>query len=160
MIHLFVNALGASAGGGLTYVRNVLPHLAAHDDVRVTLAAGTQLREELCRVANVELLVLDLSPVERFWFEQSKLAGLVQRAGADVLISAGNFALRRSPVPQILLSRNSIYTSPDFVKDLWSRGEYRMWLDTRTRAVLARKSVHWADITVAPSSTFADELER
>jgi glycosyltransferase involved in cell wall biosynthesis len=35
-----------------------------------------------------------------------------------------------------------------------------MWLDTRTRAVLARKSVHWADITVAPSSTFADELER
>src|SRR5208282_3334310 len=28
MIHLFINALAASAGGGLTYIRNVLPRLA------------------------------------------------------------------------------------------------------------------------------------
>jgi len=160
MIHLFVNALGASAGGGLTYVRNVLPHLAAHDDVRVTLAAGTQLREELCRVANVELLVLDLSPVERFWFEQSKLAGLVQRAGADVLLSTGNFALRKSPVPQILLSRNSIYTSRDYFRDLRRRHEYRAWADTYLRSLAAKRSIHWADVTIAPSEAFATELKR
>ena len=63
-------------------------------------------------------------------------------------------------MPQILLSRNSIYTSPDFYHDLRSRREYRAWLDTRLRAVLAKRSVHWADITVAPSEAFASELIR
>ena len=160
MIHLFINALGASAGGGLTYVRNVIPHLAAHDEVRVTLAAGTQLREGLCRFANVEMLVLDLSAVQRFWFEQSKLAGLIRRSGADVLLSTGNFALRKSPVPQILLSRNSIYTSRDYFRDLRRRHEYRALADTYLRSLAAKRSIHWADVTVAPSEAFATELKR
>ena len=33
-----------------------------------------------------------------------------------------------------------------------------MWLDTRFRAVLARRSIFWADRTVAPSEAFAAEL--
>ena len=40
---------------------------------------------------------------------------LIRRSGAQVLISAGNFALWNSPVPQILLSRNSLYTSGRFL---------------------------------------------
>ena len=160
MTHLFINALGASAGGGLTYVRNVIPYLAPHDDVRVTLAAGRKLCEELCRFANVELLQLDLSPVQRFCFEQSKLGRLIQRSGADVLLSTGNFALRKSPVPQILLSRNSIYTSRDYFLDLRRRHEYRAWADTYLRSLAAKRSIHWADVTVAPSEAFAAELKR
>jgi glycosyltransferase involved in cell wall biosynthesis len=74
------------------------------------------------------------------------------------LISAGNFALRRSPVPQILLSGNSLYTSTDFDRDLRARKAYRMWLDTRVRGFFARRSVRWADCTVAPSRAFADTL--
>ena len=35
-----------------------------------------------------------------------------------------------------------------------------MWLDTHLRAVLAKTSIHWADITVAPSEAFASELSR
>jgi glycosyltransferase involved in cell wall biosynthesis len=76
------------------------------------------------------------------------------------LISAGNFALRKSPVPQILLSRNSLYTSPDFYRDLRSRREYKLWLDTRIKASLAKKSIAWADCTVAPSAAFAEDLRR
>ncbi len=158
MIHLFINALGASAGGGLTYVRNVIPHLAARDEVRVSLAAGPKLCQELSSFANVELLPLDLSPVQRIWFEQSKLKGLIQQSGAGVLLSTGNFALRKSPVPQILLSRNSIYTSPDYFRDLRRRREYRAWTDTRFRALVAKRSIRWADVAVAPSEAFAAEL--
>ena len=53
---------------------------------------------------------------------------IIRRSHADVLLSTGNFALRQSPVPQILLSRNSVYTSPDFYRDLLARHEYRTWL--------------------------------
>ena len=158
MIHLFINALAASAGGGLTYVRNVIPMLAAQDDVRVTLAAGPKIGRELCHFANVDVLGLEISPVRRPWFEQSKLSGLIRRSGADVLLSTGNFALRKSPVPQILLSRNSIYTSPDYFRDLRRRHEYRAWADTYIRSMVAKRSIHWAEVTVAPSEAFAAEL--
>ena len=158
MIHLFINALAASAGGGLTYVRNVIPTLAERNDVKVSIAADPSFREEFRQFANVEFVYLDLSPVRRFWFEQSRLPDLIRRSGANVLLSTGNFALRKSPVPQVLLSRNSIYTSADYSRDLRQRHDYRTWADTHLRAVLARKSIHWADVTVAPTEAFAAEL--
>jgi|SRR5271165_483005 len=157
-MHLFINSLAASAGGGLTYIRNVLPHLAAQPDLQVTVALPPSLKEEFGGFANVDFPDLRGSPARRFWFEQSALSDLIRRRRADVLLSTGNFALRKSPVPQILLSRNSIYTSADYYRDLRSRHEYRTWLDTRLRAALARKSIGWADVTVAPSEAFADEL--
>ncbi len=160
IMHLFINSLAASAGGGLTYIRNVLPHLAARPEVRITLALPPGLKEEFCSFAQVDFVELACSSARRFWYEQSALAGVIRRCRAEVLLSTGNFALRKSPVPQILLSRNSIYTSPDYYRDLRSRHEYRAWLDTCLRAALARKSIRWAGVAVAPSEAFAAELRR
>ncbi len=162
MIHLFLNGLGAGAGGGLTYLRNVLPHLSRRGDVRATVAISAGLRSEFEGLPNLEFADVPeiTGAARRFWFEQRQLPALVRRSGAQVLISAGNFALRKSPVSQILLSRNSLYTATDFYRDLRSRGEYAMWLDTCVKAALARRSVFWADCTVAPSQAFATELER
>ena len=157
-MHLFINSLAASAGGGLTYIRNALPRLAQRSDVRVTIALGGDLRTEFPALPNVDFVELEISPLQRLWFEQVKLSGLIRRSGAQVLLSAGNFAVRHSPVPQILLSRNSIYTSEDYFRDLRSRREYRMWIDTHIRGWLAKKSVEWADVTVSPSEAFAEEL--
>jgi glycosyltransferase involved in cell wall biosynthesis len=159
-MRLFMNSLSASAGGGLTYVRNVIPLLAAVPGLQVTVAVGPGLRDEFSRFDNLKFVELAMPSMRRFWYEQVSLPGLVRRSRADILVSIGNFAVRNSPVPQILLSRNSIYTSPDFYRDLRSRREYRMWLDTRMRAVFARKSIDWADVTVAPSEAFAAELRR
>jgi glycosyltransferase involved in cell wall biosynthesis len=162
VIRLFLNGLGASAGAGLTYLFNVLPHLSATPGVRATLAVQAKLRGEFRRIPNLTLLEADVpsSTAARFWFEQRSLPQLIRNSGADVLISCGNFALRKSPIPQILLSGNSLYTSSDFDRDLWHRREFGMWLDTRIRSAFAKRSVHWADCTVAPSQAFADELRR
>jgi glycosyltransferase involved in cell wall biosynthesis len=162
MINLFLNGLAASAGGGLTYVRNVLPKLSARADVRVTAALPPDLRREFGALPNVSFLDVNFpgGAVGRFFQEQIRLPALIRRSGADVLISAGNFALRKSPVPQILLSRNSLYTSTDFFQDVRRRREYRLWLDTRIKGILARKSIGWADCTVAPTEAFANELRR
>lgn len=160
MMRLFINSLAASAGGGLTYIRNVLPRLAAKPGLQVTAAINPTLREEFRAFPNVECLEVNVPPARRFWYEQLALPGLIRRCRAEALLSAGNFALRNSPVPQILLSRNSIYTSVDFYRDLRSRHEYQAWLDTRFRAVLAKRSIRWADVTVAPSIAFAEELSR
>jgi glycosyltransferase involved in cell wall biosynthesis len=162
MIRIFVNGLAASAGAGLTYLHNVVPHLSALTEVRTTFAVQPNLRESFNRFRNVELICPEgiSGTARRFCFEQWKLPDLVRKARAEVLISAGNFALRKSPVPQILLSGNSLYTSTDFSRDLWRRREYAMLADNFVKGALAKKSVHWTDQTVAPSQAFADELRR
>jgi glycosyltransferase involved in cell wall biosynthesis len=160
MMHLFLNGLAASAGGGLTYLRNVLPHLSTRADVRVTAAVHPELRQEFRELPNISLLEFNPSSgvVGRFWQEQSRLPALIEGSSANVLVSTGNFALRKSPVPQILLSRNSLYTSADFFQDLRERRELGLWLDTRIKGRLARSSIRWADRTVAPTEAFAQEL--
>jgi glycosyltransferase involved in cell wall biosynthesis len=161
-MHIFLNALGASTASGLTYLRNVLPHLAKRRDVRTTVTLSSQAQPEFRRFGEIAFADIPDLPgtAQRFWFEQRRLPVLVRESRADVLISAGNFALRNSPVPQILLSGNSLYTSADFYRDLLSRREYGMWLDTRAKAFLAKSSVLWADCTVAPTQAFAYELQR
>lgn len=160
MIHLFINALAASAGGGLTYVRNVVPHLAELERVRTTVLVNQRLRSEFRDSARVTLLSIE-SPADafsRFWIEQKQVPGLIRHSGANVLLSAGNFALWNSPVPQILLSRNSLYTSPTFGSDLRTRGEYKIWIETQIKGAFAKWSIQIADAAVAPSEAFAGEL--
>jgi len=160
MIHLFVNALAASAGGGLTYIRNVVPHLESRNDVRKTLLVNFEMRHEFASLTKSEVIdaPVGAGTASRFLFEQRALKDVVRSSGADVLLSTGNFALRNSPVPQILLSRNALYTCADFFRDLRQRHEYRMWFDTRLKASLARRSIQTAEVTVAPSEAFAREL--
>jgi glycosyltransferase involved in cell wall biosynthesis len=161
MMHLFLNCLAASAGAGLTYVRNVVPHLAGRADLRATILLAPVLRAEFGNLRSVSFVEIETAPSapRRFYQEQS-LGQLIRHSGADVLISTGNFALRNSPVPQILLSGNSLYTSEDFSRNVRSRGDYALWLDTRIKGFFARQSIRWADCTVAPSSAFAEELRR
>ena len=162
MIHLFINALAASAGGGLTYIRNVVPHLARSERARATVLLDARLARELQPSSNLTFLERNTSSsvASRFYTEQHAVPDLIRQCGADVLLCAGNFAVLNSPVPQILLSRNALYTSCDFYADLHSRGEYRLWLDTQLKGAFAKWSIRGADTVVAPSAAFAEELRR
>jgi glycosyltransferase involved in cell wall biosynthesis len=162
MIRLFINGLAASAGGGLTYLRNVIPHLARRTDTETTVLLNSAMRREFRELPNISFVENSetFGAFRRFVHEQTALPKLIRRSGAQVLISAGNFALWNSPVPQILLSRNSLYTSGDFLRDVRVRGDYAIWADTLVKGWLARQSVSYADITVAPSEAFALELSQ
>jgi glycosyltransferase involved in cell wall biosynthesis len=165
MIRLFINGLAASAGGGLTYLRNVIPHLSRRVDAETTALLNTAVRSEFGDLPNISFVEKPESSgtsgaFQRFVLEQTALPKLIRRSGAQVLISTGNFALWNSPIPQILLSRNSLYTSVDFLRDIRDRGEYAIWGDTLFKGWLARRSIGRADITIAPSESFALELSR
>jgi len=161
-MRLFLNGLGATTSSGLTYIRNVVPLLSRQAGIHTTVAVNPQLREELANPPKVSFVDLGrpAGAAQRFWMEQTVLPGLLRQTGADVLISAGNFALWRAPIPQILLSGNSLYNSADFYRDLAARRAYRIWLDTHIKGFFARRSIQWADCTVAPSEAFAEELRR
>ena len=161
-LHLFINAAGASAGGGITYLRNVLPHIAARNDVRATVLLSGELDGEIKPSDGITFLRLPdgrFGIAGRFLREQWSVPRLIRECGADILLSPGNFAILRSPVPQILLSRNALYTSRDFSRDLIRRRRYRLWMDTKIRARLARYSNTKADRTATPSAAFAEETK-
>ena len=162
MIRLFVNGIAASAGGGLTYLRNVVPQLARRADCHATVLVSPQLRGEFEVLPNIAVLEMPdgRSAFRRFAREQTQLPKLIRENNAQVLISTGNFAVWNSPVPQILLSRNSLYTSSDFRRDLRERGKYAMLADTLEKGWAARISVRRSEITVAPTQAFADELQK
>jgi glycosyltransferase involved in cell wall biosynthesis len=162
MIKLFINGLAASAGGGLTYLRNVIPHLARRVDVDTTVLLNPDVRAEFGELSNTTFAQTSENGgvLRRFIHEQMALPEMIQKSGAQVLISTGNFALRNCPVPQILLSRNSLYTSKDFRNDIWARREYAILADTFVKGWLARRSIGRATVTVAPSQAFAEELSR
>jgi glycosyltransferase involved in cell wall biosynthesis len=163
MIHLFVDASAASSGSGPTYIRNVVPHLAARTDLQSTILVSPLLRQKFQDQSNVSLIEFadeSVSAASRFLRTQRRVPALVHRCGANVLLSAGNIALFRSPVPQILLSGNALYTSRDFFRDLRQRGDYGLWLDTKLKGQMAKWSVRAAECTVAPSQAFADEIKR
>jgi len=160
MMRMFINSLSASAGGGLTYIRNVLPILSMRSDLQVIVAVSPELRQEFHHLRGLEFVELQMPVARRVWHEQVELSDILRNCRVDVLLSTGNFALRKSPVPQVLLSRNSLYLCRDYYRDLRKRHEYRLWLDTRLKAILAKKSTRWANATVAPSNAFAIELQR
>jgi glycosyltransferase involved in cell wall biosynthesis len=160
MIRLFINGLAASAGAGLTYLRNVVPHLARRSDAETTVLLNPAMRREFGELPHVSFVEDpgSYSAARRFIYEQTMVPRLVRRSGAQILISAGNFALWKSPVPQILLSGNSLYTSIDFIHDVRARRDYKIWADTLVKSWFARRSISWADVTVAPSEAFAQVL--
>ena len=161
-MRLFINGLAARAGGGLTYLRNVIPNLARRTDVQATVLLTPRVRSEFAELPNISFVEIAVGEgsLLRLLHEQRTLPNLVQRHAAQVLISTGNFALWNSPVPQILLSRNALYTSGEFLRDVWSRRDYTIWADTLIKGWFARRSIRRADITVSPSEAFALELSQ
>ena len=166
MIHLFINAGSATAGGGLTYVRNVVPQLLRRDDLRATILLSAQGEQVVSPYLSAQPSRLHFvrypwegSAAYRFWQEQCGLARMIRACGADVLLSTGNVALRNSPVPQILLSGNALYSTPEFFRDLRARHDYLLWMTESCKGVIAKRSVRWAECPVAPSLAFAQALE-
>jgi glycosyltransferase involved in cell wall biosynthesis len=162
MIRLFINGLAASAGGGPTYLRNVIPHLSRRLDVETTVLLNPAIRGEFGEAPNISLIdgPAQKDAFRRFVHEQTSLPKLIRRSGAHVLVSAGNFALWNSPVAQILLSRNSLYTSADFLSDVRARGDRAIWADTLIKGWLAKRSIRRAEMTIAPSEAFARDLTK
>jgi glycosyltransferase involved in cell wall biosynthesis len=160
-MRLFVNGTGASAGGGLTYLRNVLPDLAEQEDLQCVVALNAGTKDKLPTFPEISFCepARSKNAFIRFAEEQIVLPRMLRQSRSDVLLSIGNFALRNCPVPQILLSRNALYTSADFYQDVRQRNEFRLLADSRIKASLAKRSILEADLTIAPTDAFARELQ-
>ncbi len=163
MAYVLLNALASTAGGGITYLRNVLPRLGRGDDTNHYCAlVPAEHLSDYSRFAN-DCLRVETARVRgglagRLLWEQALFRTYLKRRNIDVIVSLGNFAVFSSPIPQILFSRNDLYFSDRFEDDLKSRGLYTTLIGHRLKSRLARESIKQADINVAPTKAFADRI--
>jgi glycosyltransferase involved in cell wall biosynthesis len=162
---VLINALASTAGGGQTYLRNVLPRLSRFDtDNRyLVLAPAANLPEYRALVGediDVETAPVNGGVLPRLWWEQSGLRRYLSRQKIDLLICLGNFSLMASPVPQILFNRNDLYFSEAFENDLYKRRLYGDLVANRLKSWLAQASIRQAEVNVVPTRAFGDHIRR
>ncbi|HMV46834.1 MAG TPA: glycosyltransferase family 1 protein [Blastocatellia bacterium] len=162
MSAVLINALASTAGGGITYLRNVLPRLGNSAEHHYTVFVPPEHVNNYAPLAG-NRVSLETSPavgtMARMWWEQTALRSLLKARRMDVLLSLGNFAMLRSPVPQILFNRNDLYFSPEFTADLQRRKLHKLLFAHRTKSWLARQSIKQATINLAPTTAFANRIK-
>jgi len=159
---VLINALSSSAGGGLTYLRNVLPRLGRSGETQRYLVLLTPEHLNDYAMFASDQLSVETAPaggtLARMWWEQTELRAMVKSRRIDVLVSLGNFALLVSPVPQILFNRNDLYFSPEFTRDLQTRKLHRLLIAHQMKRWLARQSIKRATLNVTPTLAFASRI--
>lgn len=109
-VRVIINALHAKTGGGVTYLRNILPPLVRADGLELHLF----LHEDQYSLfgmppegVRLHLLTFPNSFLRLLFWEQLALPVLAREMGADVTFSLANYGPLLAPNPVIVL-RNSL----------------------------------------------------
>lgn len=148
-MRILVDALAARTGGGLTYLRALLPHAAAVDpqlELVVAVARPGMLGgAEAGRV--VEIVAADSLPRRLLW-EQTRLSALARDVDADVIFSPSEIAPLNATVPVVLGFQNPNLFQPTLEQDV------RQYVRLRALLAAARISAHRARVLVFVSDAF------
>jgi hypothetical protein len=145
---LLVNAIHAKAGGGVTYLLNLLPHLEGFD-THVLMSPAQAALEPLASCATLHRTPMPAGFLPLLLWEQLRVPSIFRRLGADVLLSPANYgplAVRR----QVLVMQNAL--SVGRVEKRWRQRLY--W---RALAAMTRLSRFAAKGAIAVSDFIARE---
>ncbi|MFM8395721.1 MAG: glycosyltransferase family 4 protein [Acidobacteriota bacterium] len=163
---VLINALASTAGGGRTWLRNVLPRLARLSPAEtrwiVLVPPGDVdvYRDLVGAQVEVETVATSWGLAGRWWWEQTGLRQMIASRQIDLLVSVGNFALWKAPVAQILFNRSDLNFSAEFLADLQRRGEWGKLLSQLVKSLLARISIATATLNVVPTAAFGERIRR
>jgi glycosyltransferase involved in cell wall biosynthesis len=157
-----INAISATAGGARTYLLNLaraLPSLGAHEYQLYVPTAALPVVSSLPPDFHVVLnRWAERNYAARLAWEQAVLPRQASRWGADVLICVGGFCPLRSRVPVLLLSRNPLYFTPRFLRDLLERRHYAWALRHVAMTRLSLWSAQAARLTIVPTSAMGEMI--
>lgn len=119
--HIWIHALGAKAGGGITYLRSVLPELFRQLEgtgTRVVLMLPEPIpgieTPDWCEVRLYP--VIAFHPLLRLLFDQLILPLMLWRRPNDSLFCSGSFPPLLKTCRTIVLIRNAIYFEEEFLR--------------------------------------------
>jgi len=109
-VTLLINALHAKSGGGVTYLRNILPYFAADDTLETHICLHRDQQDLLDGIATgVRVHLMDFA--NGFWQllknEQTEVPRLARAIAADVVFSPANYGPIAAP-NQVIMLRNAL----------------------------------------------------
>ena len=160
---VLINAVSAKLGGAATYVQNLARSLAGQcgDDEFVFVVPPHCA--EVPVAPSVRLLESDAassSYASRWWWDQVTFRRLLEQEKPDVLFSSANFGMVRCPCAQVLLVRNPIYFSREYLELVLPEKGMRLRAETSLRRWLVCRSAASADRVMTPSTAMMDDLAR
>lgn len=151
-VKIAINAISAKKGGILTYTINLLSELAARDvDFWIGVPQGFPKSPHA-----VPMPASDYNVLSRVLWEQTLWPRLIKSRASDVLFSSANFGLLDSPIPQVLMIRESGLFDPLYLANIApSQGVKSAVLrELRRKMILA--SARRADVILTPTQATAD----
>ncbi len=162
---VLINAVSAKLGGAATYIQNLVRSLneqaGAGDEFLFVVPPDRA--SELATRGRVRVAVsgaASASYARRWWWDQVTFRRLVEQERPDVLFSSANFGMVRPPCPQVLLVRNPIYFSREYLDLVLPRLGARLRAETALRRWLVCRSAAAADCVMAPSAAMLGDLRR
>jgi len=160
-MRVLIDALSARSGGGLTYIRSMLPALVEHDrGNQYSVLLSPRYQEDLIletpEQVKTILANLPASPiVHRWWYLQTELPKLLRRGRYDLFYAVAEGSYLRMPCPTVMLIRNfSIYAPLRIYRGrMWHALAYRL-----SREPLVYLSMLKADRLVFVSETLRDHI--
>jgi glycosyltransferase involved in cell wall biosynthesis len=156
---IWIHALGAKIGGGITYLDAVLPEMLAQLEgrgVRLVLLLPRALDRELPPWVEVRPLPLAARNwMTRILFDQFILPLWMKKERVSALYCSGSFSPIVKTAPTVALLRNAIYFDPLFLKRETMFKRLRLKLEGRLITMGARncKTIHY------PSQSMRDLVE-
>lgn len=163
---VLINAVSAKLGGAATYVQNLARSLVtqagSQDEFLFVLPPERASSVEAAspRVRVIASGAANGSYVRRWWWDLVTFRRLVESERPDVLFSSANFGLARCPCPQVLLVRNPIYFSREYLEQVLPDKGVRLRVETALRRWLVCRSAAAADCVMTPSAAMMDDLRR
>lgn len=163
---VLINAVSAKLGGAATYVQNLARTLAeqsAPRDQFVFVVPPERAAGIPAAAPRVRVLASGAaagSYARRWWWDQVTFRSLLQAERPDVLFSSANFGMVRCPCPQVLLVRNPIYFSREYLEHVLPAKGARLRAETVLRRWLVCRSAAAADCVMTPSAAMLDDLRR
>jgi glycosyltransferase involved in cell wall biosynthesis len=160
-MNIFIDALSARLGGGITYIRHILPALLALDSPhQFFILLSTQYQDDLIRAVppGVTVVPVDLpaTPLRKRWlFLQTGLVSLFKQHQIDLFYAPAESSYLRVPVPFVMMARNlTIYTSLEAYRNQkLALLKYRL-----SRQLPVYLALQKADRVVSVSHTFSDQV--
>lgn len=162
-MRILIDALSARVGGGITYIKQIIPALYLLQSGHEFLVLfSPQYQQDLitCVPTGIQLVIADVPAeplLKRWWYLQTGLVKVIKDLGADLFFAPAEFSYLRKPVPFVMLSRNfSIYTTPSVANNQkMALIKYRL-----ARQIPVFLSMQRADRVLFVSKTFGEQVTR
>lgn len=154
-----MNCLSSVSGGGVTYLRRLVPALAAEFKKSQHTLTVLAHEQQLPHLAGVDVNVIQevrgprLTGVRRLWWEQRNLPGILRENGIDLLFTPYQVAQRIDGVRNVLMIRNM----EPFLFDGYPYSP-TSWLRNSVLRGASVRSLRAADRVIAVSGFAATQL--